>query len=71
MPHKEGAAKRVVSGLAVAAACAAIALAPTAGADTYPLVPDGTNPQVQVPVGLQTSNHDETDTTNGQVDLPF
>jgi hypothetical protein len=65
------AAKRVIPGLAMALAGAAIALAPIAGADTNPLVPFGTNPQVKTPVGLQTSNHDEFDTSGGQVDLPF
>jgi hypothetical protein len=58
-------------GLAAALAGAAIVLAPLAGADTDPLVPYGTHSQVQTSVGLQTSNHDEIDTTNGQVDLPF
>lgn len=62
---------RIVPGLAVAVAGAAIALAPIAGADTSPLLPFGTNPQAEQPVGLQTSNHDEIDTTNGYVDLPF
>ncbi|MGH3637679.1 MAG: hypothetical protein ACRDUX_01480 [Mycobacterium sp.] len=65
------AAKRVIPGLALAAVGAAIALGPIAGADTSPLVPFGTNPQVKTPVGLHTSNHDETDTTTGLVDLPF
>lgn len=70
------AAKRVIPGLALAAVGASIALGPIAlgpiaGADTSPLVPFGTNPQVKTPVGLHTSNHDETDTTTGLVDLPF
>jgi hypothetical protein len=47
------------------------AVTPVAVADTDPLVPYGTNPQVSVPTGLHTSNHDETDTTTGRVDLPF
>jgi hypothetical protein len=50
---------------------AAIVLAPIAGADTDPLVPYGTNPQVSVPVGSHTSDQDEADTSNGRVDLPF
>jgi hypothetical protein len=59
---------------------AAIALAPIAGADTNPQVPYGPDPYVpygpqmqQSPdvFGYHPSNHDETDTTNGQVDLPF
>jgi hypothetical protein len=54
-----------------AGAATAIALAPVAAADTDPLVPYGTNPQVPYLVGLHTSNHDEADTTNGRLDLPF
>lgn len=65
------AAKRFIPGVAMALAGAAIALAPIAGADTSPLVPFGTNPVVKTPIGLQTSNHDEIDTTGGQIDLPF
>ena len=65
------AASRIVPGLAIAIAGVAIALAPTAGADTSPLVPYGTSPQVKTPIGLQTSNQDEIDRTNGLVDLPF
>jgi hypothetical protein len=64
-------AKRIVPTLAMALAGAAIALAPIAGADTNPMVPFGTNPQVKTTIGLQTSNHDEIDTTGGQIDLPF
>ena len=65
------AAKRIVAGLAMAIAGAAIALAPTAGADTNPLVPYGTSPQVKTPYGLHTSDQDEVSTANGIVDLPF
>lgn len=64
-------AKRILPGLAMAITGAAIVLAPLAAADTNPLVPFGTNPQVKTPLGLQTSNHDEFDTTNGRMDLPF
>ena len=64
-------AKRIAPGLAVGFIAAAMALAPVAGADTNPLVPFGPNPQVKMSVGLQTSNHDEIDTTAGQIDLPF
>lgn len=64
-------ATRVIPGFAVAAIGAAIALAPIAGADTNPLVPFGTNPEVKTTIGLHTSNHDETDTSAGQIDLPF
>jgi hypothetical protein len=71
MRHQNGATKLIAPGLAAAMACAAVVLAPIAGADTDPLVPYGTSPQVQTSVGLQTSNHDEIDNTNGQFDLPF
>jgi hypothetical protein len=40
-------------------------------AGTDPLVPYGTEPQVPARLGFVDSNHDEADTTNGQVDLPF
>ena len=62
---------RRIGWLALGTAGAAIALAPIAGADTNPLVPYGTNPQVPYLVGLHSSNHDELDTTNGRLDLPF
>jgi hypothetical protein len=59
---------------------AAIVLAPIASADTDPQVPYGPDPYIpygpQLPqspdvFGQHPSNHDETDTTNGSVDLPF
>ncbi|MDP9165282.1 MAG: hypothetical protein M3O32_04370 [Actinomycetota bacterium] len=40
-------------------------------AGTDPLVPYGTDPQVPYRLGYVDSNHDEANTTNGQVDLPF
>ncbi|MET0704345.1 MAG: hypothetical protein ABWY93_32245 [Mycobacterium sp.] len=43
----------------------------SAAADTNPLVPFGTSPQVRTSVGQHTSDHDETDTTGGRVDLAF
>jgi hypothetical protein len=58
----------------------AIALAPTASAGTDPQVPYGPDPytpygpQTQPPqdvFGNHPSNHDEKDTTNGEVDRPF
>ena len=58
-------------GLAAAAIGGAIALAPIASADASPLVPYGTNPQVPYVLGYHESNHDEMDTTGGQMDLPF
>jgi hypothetical protein len=79
--------KFVAPWLAAAAIGGAIALAPIAGAATVaapnvttsavaaagtdPLVPYGTDPQVPQRLGYIDSNHDEANTTNGQVDLPF
>jgi hypothetical protein len=72
--------------LAAAAIGAAVALAPTASAatppapapavttgiaGTDPLVPFGTDPHSPYVFGYHTSDHDESDTTNGQVDVPF
>ncbi len=57
--------------LAAAAIGGVIAIAPIASADTDPLVPYGTSPQVPYVLGYHESNHDEFDTTNGQLDLPF
>ena len=42
---------------------------PSAGTD--PLVPYGTDPQVPYRLGYIDSNHDEANTTNGELDLPF
>ena len=61
----------LASGLAAAAIGGVIALAPVASADSDPLVPYGTNPQVPYVPGFHVSNHDEADTTNGQLDLPL
>jgi hypothetical protein len=41
------------------------------GGGTDPLVPFGTEPQEPGHLGYVDSNHDEVNTTNGQVDLPF
>ncbi|MGV0784604.1 hypothetical protein [Mycolicibacterium peregrinum] len=67
----KSAAKYVAPWLAIAAIGGAIVLAPIASANTDPLVPYGTNPQVHSSLGYHVSNHDEANTTNGQVDLPF
>jgi hypothetical protein len=56
--------------LAAAAIGGAIALAPIASADTDPLVPYGTDPHVPS-LGYHESNHDEANTTNGFIDVPF
>ena len=58
----------IAPGLAAAVIGGAIALAPVASADSDPLVPYGTNPQVPYVLGFHESNHDEADTTNGQLD---
>src|SRR6476661_6708898 len=52
----------IAPGLAAAAIGEAIALAPVASADSDPLVPYGTNPQVPYVLGFHESNHDEADT---------
>jgi hypothetical protein len=41
------------------------------GAGTDPLVPYGTNPYVPYRLGYINPNHDEGNTTNGEVDVPF
>ncbi|MCV7422505.1 hypothetical protein H7K45_18315 [Mycobacterium yunnanensis] len=64
-------AKRIVPGLVVGAVAAALAFSPVASADTSPLLPFGPTPQVKSTLNLQTSNHDELDTTSGSLDLPF
>jgi hypothetical protein len=45
--------------------------APIGDAGTDPLVPYGTQPHVPGVLGYVDSSHDEANTTNGQVDLPF
>lgn len=57
--------------MAVAALGGAIVLAPIASADTDPLVPYGTEPHSPYILGFHESNHDEANTTNGQLDVPF
>jgi len=77
--------KYVAPWLAAAAMGGAIALAPIASAastpvphsgpaaitDTDPLVPYGTDPHSPYVLGYHVSDHDEANTTNGQVDVPF
>jgi hypothetical protein len=73
--------KFVAPWLAAAALGGAIALAPIASAatpsaprvtaGTDPLVPYGTDPHSPYVLGYHVSNHDEANTTNGQVDVPF
>jgi hypothetical protein len=42
-----------------------------ASAGTDPLVPYGTDPHSPYVFGYHVSDHDEANTTNGQVDVPF
>ena len=53
----------------VASAPSAAASSTTTGPD--PLVPYGTDPSVPYRLGYINPNHDEGDTTNGEVDVPF
>jgi hypothetical protein len=41
------------------------------GTGEDPMVPNGANPHIPFRLGYQNSNHDEDNTTNGFVDLPF
>lgn len=63
--------KGAIPWLAAAVFGAGIALAPIASADTDPLVPYGTNPHSSYVLGYHVSNHDESNTTNGQLDTAF
>ena len=75
--------KYVAPWLAAAAIGGAVALAPIASAatpapatttgtaGTDPLVPFGTDPHSPYVFGYHTSDHDESNTTNGQLDVPF
>jgi hypothetical protein len=46
-----------------------VATVPAGGTD--PLVPFGTEPTVPYRLGYIDPNHDDANTTNGEVDLPF
>ena len=63
--------KHLAPWLAVAAIGGAVALAPIANADTDPHTPYGTDPHSPYVLGFHESNHDEANTTNGFVDVPF
>jgi hypothetical protein len=81
------ATKYLASSLALAAIGGAVVLAPIASAaapstaatqsaqvgaaGTDPIVPFGTNPHSPYVLGYHVSDHDEANTTNGQVDVPF
>jgi hypothetical protein len=67
-----GVALAPVASAATHTAPHAAASAPAApGVGTDPLVPYGTDPQVPYLLGYVNSNHDEANTTNGGLDLPF
>jgi hypothetical protein len=63
--------KFIAPALGAAAVGVAIVLAPIASANTDPLVPYGTDPHTPYVLGYHVSNHDEANTTNGQLDTPF
>lgn len=64
--------KRFIAPAAAALAIGgAVLFAPIASADTDPLVPYGSEPHSHYTFGYHVSNHDETNTTNGQLDVPF
>ena len=63
--------KFIAPALGAAAMGAAILLAPIASANTDPPVPYGTDPHTPYALGYHVSNHDESNTTNGQLDTPF
>jgi len=50
---------------------AAVVLAPTAGADTNPGIPYGTNPTTSTAPTYHVDDQDELDTSGGFVDRPF
>jgi hypothetical protein len=60
-----------IASAATPAPLAATASTAVGSAGTDPLVPYGTDPQVPYRLGYVDSNHDEANTTNGQVDVPF
>jgi hypothetical protein len=55
----------------VASAAAPTPPSPVSSAGTDPLVPYGTDPYVPYRLGYINPNHDEGNTTNGEVDVPF
>jgi hypothetical protein len=63
--------KFIAPALGAAAIGATLVLAPIASADTDPLVPYGTDPHSSYVLGYHVSNHDESNTTNGQLDTAF
>lgn len=63
--------KFIAPGLAAAGIAGALMLAPVAGADTSPLIPNGTDPHSPYTLGFYVSNHDEVNQTAGGLDAPF
>lgn len=61
----------IASAATYTAPLAAAAAPAVPGVGTDPLVPYGTDPQVPYRLGYVDSNHDEANTTNGGLDLPF
>jgi hypothetical protein len=63
----------VLAPIASAATLAAPTASPSAvaSAGTDPLVPYGTDPQSPYRLGYINPNHDEGNTTNGELDVPF
>jgi hypothetical protein len=71
-------AAAAIGGAVTLAPIASAATAPTQSAPTAvgtagtdPLVPFGTDPHSPYVFGYHVSDHDEANTTNGQVDVPF
>jgi hypothetical protein len=60
-----------IASAATQTAPTAVATAPAVAGGTDPLVPYGTEPQVPYRLGYINSNHDEANTSAGQLDLPF
>jgi hypothetical protein len=61
-----------VAGAATAPApVGSTATSPAPGTGTDPIVPYGTDPHAPYVLGFHESNHDEANTTNGEVDVPF
>ena len=64
-------AKIIAPLVSAAAIGGAILIAPVGGTGPDPLVPYGTDPHSSYVFGYHVSDHDEANTTNGQLDVPF
>ena len=69
-PQPRSVERLLLAPIASAATLPAPPAAP-ASAGTDPLVPYGTDPHSPYVFGYHVSDHDEANTTNGQVDVPF